>query len=71
MLPEEDRAAFLEKTSRDYLRTYFRTGKTGLSINYRRLSKGGYVNAIMEIIEAEDYSEDNETAYLYVRYCER
>lgn len=64
---KEDVAEYLEKTDMDYLKEYFRSGKTSISIFYRRKFADGFKQAAMEMIPADDYSEDNQTLFLYVK----
>lgn len=64
---EDDIAEYLKKTDMEYLKKYFRSGKTSLSIFYRRKFEDGFKQAAMEMIPADDYSEDNQTLFLYVK----
>lgn len=63
----EDLDGYLEKTSLEFLRSYFTEGNTSLSIFYRRLSTDGYRRVMMEMIPSDDYTAENQTLYLYVK----
>lgn len=63
----EDLSGYLEKTSLEFLRSYFTKGNTSLSIFYRRLSADGYRRVMMEMIPSDDYTAENQTLYLYVK----
>lgn len=65
---EEDVAEYLAKTDMDFLRQYFAKGNKSLSINYRRRIKDEYKPTFMLLIPADDYSEENQSLFLYV--CE-
>lgn len=64
---EEDKARYLEKTDIDYLRRYFRGGKTHFSIHYRRKIGENFKEVMMEIIPAPEYKDDNQKVFLYVK----
>ncbi len=64
---EEDLDEYLTKTDFEYLREYFKMGNSSLSIFYRRRAAEGYNRVMMEMIPAEDYSNDSQTLYLYVK----
>lgn len=67
----EDLDNYLDKTNTDYIRNYFSQGKTSLQIFYKRNFDGIYKQVMMEIIPAKDYTETNETFYLYVKEIDR
>ncbi|MCQ2522668.1 MAG: GGDEF domain-containing protein [Lachnospiraceae bacterium] len=64
---EEDLGGYLEKTNLAYLRTYFKEGKTSISIQYRRKYIDGFKQVAMDMIPADDYSAENQTLFLYVK----
>ena len=63
----EDLEQYLEKTSPDYMRRYFKDNKTSLHIFYRRKYKDGYKQVLMEMIPASDYSDEDQNLFLYVK----
>ena len=67
---EEDLDKYLEKTNIDYLKKYFQSGKSSLTIQYRRKSGDVFKPATMEMITADDYSADNQSLFLYVKVVE-
>lgn len=58
---------YLSKTNKEYLTNYFASEKTEMSICYRRMLDGGFTQVVMELVPAEDYSDDNQLVYLYVK----
>lgn len=63
----DDLKMYLEKTDINYLKEYFKQGKTSISINYRRKFEDAYKQSAMEMILADDYSDDYQTLFLYVK----
>ncbi|MCR5090912.1 MAG: sensor domain-containing diguanylate cyclase [Oscillospiraceae bacterium] len=63
----DDLQEYLDKTDVQFMRDYFAGNNTSLSIIYRRKYGEEYKLAIMEIIPANDYSETNQSLYLYVK----
>lgn len=63
----DDLEEYLEKTKISYLEDYFSQGKTSLHIFYRRKYEDGFKQVMMEIIPANDYSEENKNLFLYVK----
>lgn len=63
----EDLESYLEKTNLDFLRAYFKTGKTSISIFYRRKYEDEFKQVAMEMIPADDYTQANQTLFLYVK----
>ena len=68
---EEDLDNYLEKTNIEYLKEYFKSDKTSISIYYRRKYEDGFKLTAMEMITADDYTEDNQTLFLYVKEVDR
>lgn len=64
---KDDLDEYLRKTDLDYLKEYFRGGKTSISIQYRRKYDNGFKQVAMDMIPADDYSEENQTLFLYVK----
>lgn len=64
---EDDLDEYLKKTEITYLKEYFRSGKTSISISYRRKYADGFKHAAMEMIPADDYEANNQTLFLYVK----
>ncbi len=58
---------YLQKTDINYLKEYFKSGKTSINILYRRKYDDGFKQVSMEMIPADDYSSDNQTLFLYVK----
>ncbi|MDO4202999.1 MAG: GGDEF domain-containing protein [Selenomonadaceae bacterium] len=66
-----DLAEYLRVTNLEYMKNYFADGKTSLHIFHRRKYDDSYKQVMMEIILAEDYSEDNQSLFLYVKDIDR
>lgn len=64
---EDDLDGYLEKTDLDYLREYFKKGKTSISIQYRRKYADKFKQVAMDMIPADDYSAENQPLSLYVK----
>lgn len=63
----DDLENYLSKTNLDYMRSYFKRGKTSLSIAYRRKYDTEFKQVMMEIIPTNEYNDDNQSLYLYVK----
>ncbi len=63
----EDAESFLAKTDLKYMSDYFKSGKTSLTVDYRRKYGDVFKYVVMEIIPAKDYSNENQSLYLYVK----
>lgn len=63
----DDLKEYLEKTDLNYLKRYFSSGKTSISIFYRRKYADGFKQVAMEMIPANDYSKNNQALFLYVK----
>ncbi len=63
----EDLDEYLEKTNSRYLSDYFAEYQAPLHIFYRRKQEDGYHRVMMEIIPAEDGTQDHQNLYLYVK----
>ena len=67
---EDDLDGYLRRTDLEYLRNYFREGKNTISIQYRRKYDDGFKQVAMDMIPADDYSDENQTLFLYVKNIE-
>jgi len=63
----EDLEDYLSKTSLQYMSEYFKNNKSSLTIIYRRMYAEGYKQAMMEIIPANDYTDEQQSLFLYVK----
>jgi len=66
-----DLAEYFEKTDIGYMKEYFKTNKTSLQIFYRRKYNEIYKQVMMEIIPADDYLDDNQSLFLYVKNIDK
>ena len=64
---KDDLEGYLATTDLEYLSNYFKEGKTSISIQYRRKYEDGFKQVAMDMIPADDYSNDNQTLFLYVK----
>lgn len=51
----------------DYLKTYFDSSRSSLTVSYRRKEGVGYRRTTVEIIPVDGYSIENREAYLYAK----
>lgn len=63
----DDLEEYLKVTDLQYLKKYFLGKKTSLHLFYRRKYGELYKQVMMEIIPANDYSDNNQTLFLYVK----
>lgn len=63
----DDLENYLQKTDINYLKDYFEKGNKLLSISYKRKCQDGFINCMMEITPAGDYSSSNQSLFLYVK----
>lgn len=63
----DDLEEYLRRTDLKYMQSYFEGNKTSLHIFYRRRYKNDYKQVMMEIIPANDYNNDNQSLFLYVK----
>lgn len=72
---EEDVANFLELTNLEHMREHFRNNRVSLGVLYRRRfdDKGRtlWKEVFMELIPSEDYSDEDQNLYLYVKCLEK
>ena len=64
---EEDVAGYMKKTELDLLRSHFRTSGDTYVLRYRRKSSEGFKNVMMEMIPTNDYADENQKLYLFVK----
>lgn len=67
----DDLEEYSRLTSLEYLRSYFKGNKTSLHIFYRRKYKDGFKQVMMEIIPSKEYSDENQSMYLYVKSIDK
>lgn len=63
----DDLENYLSRTNLDYMRRYFKRKKASLAITYRRKFNSAFKQVMMEIIPANDYTDENQSLYLYVK----
>lgn len=63
----DDLENYLSKTNIDYMRRYFQEDKSSLTIFYRRKYDDVFKQTMMDIIPADDYSNENQSMFLYVK----
>lgn len=68
---KDDLDDYLRKTDLEYLKQYFKSNKTSISIHYRRKYEEKFKQVVMEMIPADDYSEDNQSLFLYVKVVDK
>lgn len=68
---DDDVKGYLEKTDIEYLRNYFKGNENSISVFYRRKIEGDYKQVMMEIIKADDYEENSQSCFLYVKNIDR
>ncbi len=67
----DDLEDYLKMTDIEFLRDYFKQDKTSISIFYRRKYADGYKQAVMEMIPADDYDDNNQSLFLYVKSIDK
>ncbi len=63
----DDLEDFIKTTEIESLKKYFLSGKKIFSIKYRRMIDSDFVDVVMDIVAAKDYSKDNQIVFLYVK----
>lgn len=66
-----DQAFYLEHIDIDYLRKYFHEGNSYMCLYYNRRIRGDFRLALLEIIPANDYSDDHQSVFMYVKNIDR
>lgn len=67
----DDLEEYLRLTDVEYIKDYFANNKTSLNIFYRRKYAYGFKQVMMEMIPTNDYSDDNQTLFLYVKNIDK
>ena len=67
---EEDREKYSEAMNIESLKSYFRQGNTSFSLFYRRKLDDEFKTVKLEMVLADDYANDNQSLFLYIRYVE-
>lgn len=70
MVHKDDVTDYLKETDGDYLKKYFKRGLNSKTVHYRRKFGDSYKKVKMEIIPAEDYMDNMQNVYLYVKDIE-
>lgn len=63
----EDLVEYLSKTNLEYMKNYFKSAKKSLIILYRRKYEEEFKQVMMEIVPTDEYSDEKQTLYLYVK----
>lgn len=63
----DDLQEYLALTKLENMRTYFEKSKTALTVFYRRKYGDTYKRVMMELIPAGDYTDENQSLFLYVK----
>ncbi len=63
----DDQDKYFKSMNMEAMKEYFKGKKDYYSFSYRRLLKGKYIPVTTEILRADDYSEDNQTVFLFVK----
>lgn len=63
----DDLDEYLRLTDIQYMKDYFTHNKTSHHVFYSRRYENGFKQVMMEIIPADDYSDDNQSLFLYVK----
>ncbi len=67
----DDLEQYLRLTDLQYMKEYFAENKTSLHIFYRRKNGDVYKQVMMEIIPANDYKENSQSLFLYVKSIDK
>ncbi len=67
----EDLEEYLANTSIEYISGYFKRNNTSLRVFYRRKYQNDYKHVMMELIPANDYSDETQNLFLYVKNIEK
>lgn len=63
----DDLASYSARTDLEYLKNYFHSSKTSINIHYRRKFGDEFHRTAMEMVPADDYRQDNQSLFLYVK----
>jgi len=67
----DDLDEYLKKTDLNYIKEYFSSGKTSLHIFYRRKYNDEFKQVMMELVPANNYSDDDMNLFLYVKNIDK
>lgn len=67
----DDMEEYLAKTDINFLKNHFREDKSSVCVSYRKSINGEYKRVITEIIPANDYSDNNQQLFLYVKVIDK
>lgn len=67
----DDREEYISKTNVDYISRCFKNSREPLRIFYRRKSDDTFRRVMMEIVPANDYSDEDQNLFLYVKDIEQ
>lgn len=67
----DDLDEYLRQVDISYISNYFAGNKTSLHIFYRRKFEDDFKQVMMEMIPANDYSDENKSLFLYVKNIDR
>lgn len=67
----EDQDFFVSHTNIDYLRQFFKQGNMAFCIYYKRIIGNTYKKAMLEIIPAREYADEEQIVFLYVKNIDR
>ena len=62
---------FLKKTDLAYLQKSFKSGKKVVDIMFRMRLNNQTKSANMKLIPANDYTDEDQKLYLYIRFLEQ
>lgn len=67
----DDMEDFLAKTDLNYISEYFKSGRKSLTIFYHKEYDDGMKLTMMEMIPANDYTDESQNLFLYVKNIEQ
>ncbi len=67
----DDLKEYYKFTDLEYMKEYFTGNKTSLHVFYRRKYGDDFKQVMMEIIPANDYSEESQSLFMYVKNLEK
>lgn len=68
---KDDVEEYLSKTQLQFMRKHFNSGAKELSIQYKRLIGNDFKKVLLEIKPSREYSEDNQSCFLYVKNIDK
>lgn len=67
----DDVEHYLSQTSEKNLTEFFKAGNTCFALYYSRMIAGEFKKALMEIVPASEYTDENQVVYIYVKDIDR